>query len=125
MVNPGEPKDKDDNEWIYGEPGCGKTRFVKENYDSLFEKSMNKWWDGFQHEDNILLDDFDHQGKMLGHYLKIWGDRYFGWKGETKGGTIKPNYKKFIITSNYTPEQIWEDQLEMLSWWPPSKDVFD
>ena len=81
--------------------------------------------DGFQHEDYVLLDDFDHQGKMLGHYLKIWGDRYFGWKGETKGGTIKPNYKKFIITSNYTPEQIWEDQLEMLSWWPPSKDVFD
>jgi len=107
MVNPGEPKEKQRNEWIYGKPGCGKTRFVKENYKPIFEKSMNKWWDGYKNEDIVLLDDFDQQGKCLGHYLKIWGDRYFGWKGETKGGTIQPNFVKLIITSNYTPEQIW------------------
>lgn len=108
MINPGEEKEKKQNIWIYGDPGCGKTRFVKETFkDSLYEKPMNKWWDGYNLEDNVLIDDFDKQGTCLGHYLKIWGDRYFGWKGETKGGTIKPNFKRMLITSNYHPDELW------------------
>lgn len=117
MVNPGEPKKKSNNLWIHGDPGCGKTWFVKEEFkSSLYEKPMNKWWDGYKGEDFVLIDDFDRQGTCLGHYLKIWADRYFGWKAETKGGTIQPNFIRLIITSNYTPEELWggptgDDQL--------------
>lgn len=108
MINPGEPKQKQLNLWIHGEPGCGKTWFAKNVFkQSLYEKAQNKWFDGFQGEDYVLIDDFDKQGTGLGHYLKIWADRYFGFKSETKGGTIQPNFKRLIITSNYTPEQLW------------------
>jgi len=69
---------------------------------------MNKWWDGYVGQENVLLEDFDKGGACLGHYLKIWADRY-ACTGETKGGTIPLQFKKFVITSNYTPEQLWED----------------
>lgn len=50
------------------------------------------------------MDDLDTG--ILSHYLKIWADK---WKctGEIKGGTVALNYKRFIVTSNYTPAELW------------------
>lgn len=93
--------------WIYGPPRAGKSYAVRAVYD-VYEKSMNKWWDGYAGEDVVLLDDFDKHGTCLGHYLKIWADNY-RFNAEIKGGTIIPTYKKFIITSNYKIEDIFED----------------
>lgn len=76
--------------------------------EDLYLKPQNKWWDGYTGQKYVLLDDFDKQGACLGHYLKIWADRY-ACTGETKGGTIPLKFEKFIITSNYTPDQLWED----------------
>lgn len=61
----------------------------------------------------MILDDFDKGGACLGHYLKIWTDRY-ACTGETKGGQIPLNYDKFIITSNYTPEQLWPEDATLV-----------
>jgi len=63
---------------------------------------------GYINQKYVILDDFDKGGACLGHHLKIWTDRY-ACTGETKGGQIPLNYDKFIITSNYTPEQIWPE----------------
>lgn len=93
--------------WIWGPPRAGKSYAVRAVYD-VYEKSMNKWWDGYAGEDVVLLDDFDKHGTCLGHYLKIWADNY-RFNAEIKGGTIIPTYKKFIITSNYQIEDIFED----------------
>lgn len=92
--------------WIYGDPGCGKTYYVRTLYDTIFVKPQNKWWDGYCGEDVVLLDDFDC--KMLGHYIKIWADCY-SFNVELKGDTIIPSYTKFYITSNYLPETIFSD----------------
>lgn len=75
--------------WIKGEPGIGKSHLLMENYhDQLYEKSQNKWFDGYCNERIILLDDFDHKGAdCLGHYLKRWADKWIV-KGEVKGNTI-------------------------------------
>jgi len=93
--------------WIHGAPSTGKSHWVREKYgSSLFIKQQNKWWDGYNGEENVLLDDFDFAG--LGHLMKIWTDRY-GCSGEIKGGTINLAFKRFFITSNYTPQEIWKD----------------
>jgi len=100
-------REPEENLWITGAPGVGKSYWVRQNYgDSLYIKAQNKWWDGYNGEENVLIDDFDQGGKCLSHYMKLWGDRY-NLNGEIKGGTVKLGYKRLIITSNYTIAQLW------------------
>jgi len=92
--------------WIHGPPGTGKSHYARANYGtSLYLKAQNKWWDGYQGETNVLMDDLDT--KVLGHYLKIWADRY-AFMAECKGSSIQIRPKNIIITSNYTPEQLFD-----------------
>lgn len=92
--------------WIYGQPGTGKTHEVVTSEPSLFWKAQNKWWDGYQGEEAVLLDDLDI--KVLGHYLKRWADKY-ECHGEVKGGHVALKHKRFYITSNYLPHQLWDE----------------
>ena len=94
--------------WIHGPPGTGKSHAARSFENELYIKSQNKWFDGYAGESAILLDDFDQGGKCLGHYIKIWADR---WKccGEVKGSTVALQHQRFYITSNYHPCEIWSE----------------
>ena len=102
--------------WICGKTGIGKSRWVRDNFpDQFYNKPMNKWWDGYQGELAVLIDDFDLQGQMLGHYLKIWSDCY-SFNAEIKGNTIVPAITHFIVTSQYLPKAIWCQGNEPSKW---------
>lgn len=97
------PQDRSelDNIWIFGPSGCGKSRYVREHYAVHYSKGMNKWWDGYNGEDVVVLDDFDPgHGKFLGYFLKIWADHY-AFNAEVKGGMLRIRPKKIIVTSQY------------------------
>lgn len=96
--------------WFYGAPGTGKSRQARESYPNAYLKSQNKWWDGYAGERAVILDDLDINA--LGHYLKIWADRY-PCHGETKGGTVNLQHDVIVVTSNYSIEQLWPDDVEM------------
>lgn len=93
--------------WIWGCSGAGKSWKARNDYGEFFLKSQSKWWDGYQGEPVVIIDDMDFDGgDKLGHYLKIWADKY-ACTGETKGGTIPLNHQKLIVTSNYSIDDIF------------------
>ena len=67
----------------------------------------------------ILLDDLDvaigsRESLEIGHMLKIVADHY-ACSGEVKGGRVVLQHERFIITSNYLPEDIWLDANMLLA----------
>lgn len=94
--------------WFFGAPGTGKSHKARELFPEAYMKSQNRWCDGYGGESTIILDDLDQQGTCLGHLLKIWMDKY-PCTGETKGGQVNLQHKRFIITSNYTPSELWPE----------------
>lgn len=93
--------------WIHGSAGIGKSRWIRKTFGTqAWPKSQNKWWDGYNQQPVVYIDDFDKNGTVLSHYFKIWTDIY-SFNGEIKGDTIIPTYYLFIVTSNYTPRELW------------------
>lgn len=97
------------NEWYWGPPGTGKTKKAWDENPRLYVKSINKWWDGYNKEDVVLIDDWDPNIKGMEQKLKTWSDRY-PFMAEIKGGSMRIRPKKIIITSNYSPDDCFSNQ---------------
>jgi len=96
--------------WIVGKPGTGKSRVAHSLFPNAYWKNANKWWDGYQGESTVVLDDFDTA--VLFSYLKRWADRY-KLIGEVKTTSSGLSYSQFVITSNFTPQQLADRDLSI------------
>lgn len=96
--------------WIWGPPGSGKSYSSRKFDPTAYLKAQNKWWDGYSGQKTVILDDLDTN--VLGHLLKIWSDRY-ACTGETKGGTVNLRHTCFIVTSNFSIENLFSAEPQM------------
>lgn len=100
--------------WIYGKSGTGKSHAVEDAYPDHYKKGHNKWWDGYTGQAIAYLDDLGHGDKWLGEfYLKHWADKW-PFQSESKGysGPLRPS--KFIVTSQFTIENLWGGDQETI-----------
>jgi len=95
--------------WIYGSSGVGKSHSVRALFPELYSKNASKWWDGYQKEDTVLLDDIGtSEAQWASRFLKIWADKY-SFIADVKGGSICIRPKRLIVTSQYTIRGLFTD----------------
>jgi len=93
------------HEWWVGPSGSGKSKLLWELYPNHFAKALNKWWDGYRHQQVVAIEEWAPKNDCTASSLKKWADRY-PFPGEIKGGCMQQlRPKKIIVLSNYTPQQ--------------------
>jgi len=92
--------------WIHGKTGSGKTHSVVIQHPDRYIKPLNKWWDGYQGEDVVHIDEIcpDHT-KWMAPYLKKWADKW-PFDAEVKGGALQLRPKLIVVTANYKIEEM-------------------
>lgn len=102
------------NFWYYGPTGTGKShRARRANADDVEEedfyyKMNNQWWENYENQDNILIEDVGQSHLWMGDHLKIWADRY-AFRARVLFSSIVLRPKKIVVTSNYHPKDLWPD----------------
>lgn len=95
--------------WIYGPSGTGKTLFATKVAKTFYVKDGTQWWDGYEQQDAIIIDDFD--GKWPFRDLLRLLDRY-PYQGQVKGGYVKINSPYIIITCDRHYESVFLDKTD-------------
>jgi len=99
------------NEWWYGNTGTGKSRLAWEKYGAIcYQKMLNKWWDGYDAEKVVIIEEWSPKNEVTASALKIWADRY-PFAAQIKGGVLqKIRPQKIIVISNYRLSDCFPDQ---------------
>lgn len=96
--------------WIYGPTGTGKSHCVETTFPDCYKKCMDdmKWFDLYNGEEVIYLEDIDKYQVKWGGMLKRLADRW-PMLASIKGTMRYIRPKIVIVTSNYSIEEIWCD----------------
>jgi len=98
------------NFWIWGPTRTGKSHKARAMLGDRFYPKIasNKWWDKYNGEEGVLIEDIDTSHAYQGYYLKIWTDKYaFPVEVKNSADWIRP--KVIIATSNYSIQEVFPD----------------
>lgn len=98
--------------WLYGTSGTGKTRQVVEAEKDLWISGRDlKFWDGYENQQAVLIDDFRKDFCTFHELLRIL-DRY-PYRVNVKGGSRELNSLRIYITSCHHPSQVYETREDL------------
>lgn len=93
--------------WHYGDSGTGKTRLATESSDDYYiSMGTLRWWDGYNGQDTVIIDDFRKDFCTFHELLRIL-DRY-PYRVQLKGGSVWLRAKTIYITSCYSPVEVYQ-----------------
>lgn len=92
--------------WYWGATGTGKSYTVETKYADVFKPTSYKWWEGYDGDKVVLLDDIRGDFCKFHEMLKMTGEG--GFRVETKGGSRQAVYDTIYITSHVHPLDMWE-----------------
>lgn len=92
--------------WYHGSTGGGKSRrAAEENPGAYWKNPTTKWWDGYQQEDCVIIDDYRRDFCTFAELLRLF-DRY-PLTVESKGGSTQFYSRKIVITTPRDPRSTW------------------
>lgn len=94
--------------WYYGNTGTGKTRRVLEQCDPFIPLNF-KWWEGYNGQDSVLLDDLRPDWCRPAELLRLLDPYRYNYKVEYKGGSTDLVATKIYITTPWHPADFWKD----------------
>jgi len=85
--------------FITGPTGCGKTREAMASGENIYkiQGSQLQWWDGYEGEDTILIDEYSNDVKVTELLALLDG---YKLRLPVKGGFTYAAWTKVYITSN-------------------------
>lgn len=92
---------------FYGPTGTGKSKktFTEgKKLGSVYYKPPGKWWDGYEQQDTVIIDDFEGMDTMRITELFRLADRY-PHRVQVKNGFEQFNSKRIYITTNIHPSE--------------------
>lgn len=92
--------------WFHGVTGTGKTYKAKNLGASYYIKSSTKWWDGYDQQEVVIIDDFRKDNFPFDEILR-WLDEN-ECIVEVKGSTIQLNSPIMVITCDVAPYIYWQ-----------------
>lgn len=91
--------------WLWGASGTGKTREAVEACESYYIKDGTQWWDAYDQQEAIIIDDFEPCKWPYRDLLRLL-DRY-PYQGQVKGGYVAVNSPVIYITCEHPPSLHW------------------
>jgi len=88
---------------LSGPTGCGKTRTAMETAQYKINGTQLKWWNGYEGEKIILIDEYNNDISITELITLIDG---YPYRLETKGGFTYAKWDEVIITTNLKLEEI-------------------
>lgn len=107
IFHPPKMRPKPQIRFFYGRPGSGKSFNAHNLAPDAYSASDLKecWFDGYNGEDTIIFDDFEGNFNLR-LMLKLLD--WYPLQLPVKGGFVTIKAYKFIFTSNYEPQMVYQ-----------------
>jgi len=98
--------------WLYGETSTGKSEAARQIAEitgngRFYDKLPSKWWDGYDGEDTVIIDDIGEDAEWMAGSLKRFADKY-PFPVEVKGSMLTVRPMLIICTSNYHLDEVFK-----------------